>query len=878
MVTGLRSLNLITAVWVSFVITSSLSLTDSFQAPYFHLNTVSISSRHSCSMTRDTLLNGTSVDCQNRQLTDIPKALPADTVVLQLQHNHLLHLRNYSFTHLPELVQLYLSFCNLSSLEPRAFQGLGHLQTLRLDHNNLLLDNETYTSDIFLPLIRLRILDLSVNDPRRTGNIPDEIFAHLQSLKKLTIDTFQDESFGTGFLQLKKLTVLSLNSGFATEQPYCAIARLHNNTFSVFENTKLSHLYLRQCNLYQIEVGTFLPLSHITTVSMDTVKYLGIDPVIRAMFGFSGRNISQIICPHCYYPHRTSLEQLKNQMISKETTSLLKNICIEYLDLSHNRILYVDDAFAFAFAKCLRHLDLSHNYILGQVSTILELSLFKKLEYADISFQISSKRNEIDNVLRTGAEELDTDTNISNSVILTKSNLSPNVVFYLPPRLRILKLRSIVANIGKISLSEIRGGQHLTELDLAYNGLKAFRQHVRGLEHVQSVDLSGNTDAELTEHFLTSFYCAAQLFLNNMGLSQGTLLPGGPLYNGIRSLVHLTRLELSGNKIQFLPSDLLNPLTNISYVNLADNSFVKIPFDLSFIPKDLTFLDMSSNSLTYMSNGEMNTLDTLSYRHSLTLKLEGNPISCSCQALPFIRWLSSTVVALDQRNSYTCVDEEGVITSTTEVNVNLHWRRCRGLFWFLVAVTLMCFLTVVAVSTLLILRNLTYFQHRLLILLGRGAQEGRVTRHDFQKDAYIAHCELDSQLACHDIGMVLKQRYLLRLILSHDCLPGHLFIKHVVDSVNASWKTVLVVTENFLEDDWSYFTMQIAANAVTNTNPNRVILLLIGRINEALLPEFLLSLVSENNIFHLSNIPDEECEEWTHIKNRILNGDEYYFT
>ncbi|XP_067681566.1 toll-like receptor 4 [Haliotis asinina] len=875
MVTWIRILNLITAAWTGFVIASSLSFADSFQPPYSHFSTVSISSRHPCCMARDDLLNGTLVDCQNRQLADVPKVLPADTVVLQLQHNHLLQLRNYSFSHLPELVQLYLSFCILSSLEPRAFQGLSNLQTLRLDHNNLLLDKEIYTSDIFLPLIHLQILDLSVNDPRRTGNIPDESFARLQSLQKLTIDTFMDESFGNGFLLLKNLTMLSLSSGFATETPYCAVTRLHNNTFSVFENTKMSHLNLRHCELYQIEVGTFLPLSHITTVSMDTVKYLGIDPVIRAMFGFSGRNISRMICPHCYYPRGISLEQLKNQMISEETTSLLKNMCIEYMDLSHNRILYVDAAFVYAFHKCLRHLDLSHNYIVGHISTILELSLFKQLEYIDISFQIGSKRNEIDSVLRTGTEELHHHTNISNSVIFNKGNVSPNIVLYLPPTLRILKLRSISVNTGKISIAEIRGGQHLTELDLAYNGFKGIVQHVRGLEHVQSIDLSGNADAELTEHFFTSFCHAAQLFLNNMGLSQETLLPGGQLYNGIRSLVHLTRLELAGNKIQFLLGDLLNPLTNLSYVNLAGNSLVKIPFDLPSIPKSLTFLDMSSNSLTYISNEEMNTLDTFSYGHALTLKLGGNPISCSCRSLTFIRWLSSTVIALDQGSNYTCVDEEGAITSTTEVNVNLHWRRCRGLFWLLVAITLMCFLLVVAVSTLLVLRNLTYFQHRLLILLGRGAPEVQATRHDFQKDAYIAHCELDGQLACHDIGMVLKQRHLLRLILSHDCLPGHLFIKHVVDSVNASWKTVLVVTENFLEDDWSYFTMQIAANAVTNTNPNRVILLLIGRINGALIPEFLLSVVSENNIFHLSNIPDEECEVWTHIKNRILHGDEY---
>ncbi|XP_071078590.1 toll-like receptor 4 [Haliotis cracherodii] len=866
MTTLLNLLNLMTSVWTSLAATSSLSSQSFIVA--------SVNPRHHCSITHNDVLKGTSVDCQNRSLTDIPKALPADTVILQLQHNNLYQLRNYSFNHVPELVQLYLRYCNLSSLEPRAFHGLGRLQILRMDHNNLLLDKDTYSSDIFLPLTSLQVLNLGVNDPRTTGEIPDDIFVTLLTLESLTIDTFQDESFGNGLSQLKKLTCLSLG-GVWSDQPYCAIMRLHNNTFSVFEKSRLSQLDLQYCDLYLIEVGTFLPLSHITTVSMDTVKYLGIDPVIRAMFGFNGRNISQMICPYCFYPHGTSLEQLRNQMISKETTSLLENICIGHLDFSHNRILYIDTSFVFTFGKCLTYLDLSHNYIVGHVGTIFLLSFFRKLQYVDISFQINFKKNDIDGVLQKGIEEQDTR---SNRAVINKNLHAPNAVFYFPPSLRILKLRSVSTNMGILFSSEIKGAQHLTTADLAYNGIKGFPQHVRGLEHVQSMDFSGNTEFRMTEQFLKSFNCATHLFLNNKALSQGALLLDGPLYNGIRSLVHLTRVEMSGNKIQFLPGDFLHPLTNISYVKLSDNSFVKMPFDLPFIPKDLTILDLSTNSLTHMSDKEMNTLDTISYRNRLTLKLEGNPISCSCQALSFVTWLSTTYVALDKGGNYTCVDEEGVITSTSAVNANFnwHWRRCRGVFWLLFTTILMCLLIMAVVSTLLVLRNMTYFQHRFLLLLGRGAQI--VTRDAFQKDAYIAHCEQDNNLACNGIGMVLKQRYMLRLILSHDCLPGHMVIKHVVDSVNDSWKTVLVVTENFLDDDWSYFTMQIAANAVTSTNPSRVILLLIGRINEALLPDFLLSVVSEDNIFHLKNIPDEESEEWTHIQNRILTGSEYYFT
>ena len=80
------------------------------------------------------------------------------------------------------------------------------------------------------------------------------------------------------------------------------------------------------------------------------------------------------------------------------------------------------------------------------------------------------------------------------------------------------------------------------------------------------------------------------------------------------------------------------------------------------------------------------------------MNLAGNPLNCRCYNLDMVEWFWHTSVLLDgggRPGNYTCVSEDGEVTSTERVVAqwDWHWRRCVGpkvfnvaLFAFLIQV------------------------------------------------------------------------------------------------------------------------------------------------------------------------------------------------
>ncbi|XP_046346246.1 toll-like receptor 4 isoform X2 [Haliotis rufescens] len=311
-------------------------------------------------------------------------------------------------------------------------------------------------------------------------------------------------------------------------------------------------------------------------------------------------------------------------------------------------------------------------------------------------------------------------------------------------------------------------------------------------------------------------------------------------------------------------------LRTLKFLIISRNSLVSLPFTHNDMP-DLRVLDLSLNAITYFDDDTMELLETLGERNKLILKLDGNPISCSCQSLMFIQWIFTSSVTFDRNGSYSCVTEYGVLATTDTVyqKFNYHWTSCQGWFWLPVSIILMCFTALLLVSAILVSWNGTKIGNRILVLMGKGVQ--RVLRQDFSKDAYIAHLEQDIEFVMQELRTVLEERHELRLILpDRDFLPGSFVADNVVESINKSWKTVLVVSDDFLGDPWSYFIMKSTTYYISNMNPNRVILLLVGDVNHGRLPELLLNVTAEEDIIEMEELPDPNSAVWLRIRDRIL--------
>ncbi|XP_046375332.2 leucine-rich repeat-containing protein 70-like isoform X1 [Haliotis rufescens] len=471
------------------------------------LTVTSSTSQKTCQIKPDPQLGGSRVDCQNLNLTSVPGDLPPNTVSLDLSGNNITVLRDQAFVRLPRLMYLNIVNSQVSRLEANAFKGLSLLLSLRLNNNNLQLDNHTYPEDVFRPLQSLTGLNIGNNDCRIRGTTPDWIFKWLINLETLTIDTFQHDIFGSGFGYFQKLVTLNIGTESDDDCIYFAITVLQNHTFSVFENTSVQVLNVKDSKLLAIHAGAFLPFKYISKIVLENVKTLPTAMALRAFYGLNGKNVSQVLMRNSNrYVSRN--RNLRSQLITKETLIYLTHICIEHLDLSNSHIIYLDENFILLLSRCIKYLDLSNNNILGDPFTFFRMSVCKNLFFLDLSDQYkfnshmyNSGEGNLDPKLKVTQNRLHSLTRhmaVSEHSSVSKLE-SVGAGIRVPPNLRICMLRGTFTRLGRFFITGVTGSSHLAKLDLSYNGAWGFVKQINGLSFLNEVDLSGNEGRGMTK-------------------------------------------------------------------------------------------------------------------------------------------------------------------------------------------------------------------------------------------------------------------------------------------------------------------------------------------------------------------------------------------
>ncbi|VDP31293.1 unnamed protein product [Soboliphyme baturini] len=135
---------------------------------------------HECPL--DCICDGTTVDCSNRGLSQIPTQLPMFTTTLYLNDNKIVEIKNMGlFEKLLNLKSLNLNNNYITRIESEAFHGAENMKELKLRNNLLTEINEKMLHG----LSHLENLSLSNNEIKC---IMDGTFDHLKYLKQLELD------------------------------------------------------------------------------------------------------------------------------------------------------------------------------------------------------------------------------------------------------------------------------------------------------------------------------------------------------------------------------------------------------------------------------------------------------------------------------------------------------------------------------------------------------------------------------------------------------------------------------------------------------------------------------------------------------------------
>ncbi|XP_046581582.1 toll-like receptor 4 [Haliotis rubra] len=603
----------------------------------------------------------------------------------------------------------------------------------------------------------------------------------------------------------------------------------------------------------------FIHLRKLKNLILSNAMQVTPKEAVTSMYSLSYLNMTSVYFDRIYPFRDLQYGSLDRRILTKAILENLKDVCVEIFSMKSNKILWVDTSILkpdSRFSNCIEHIDFSDNHLLGDRMLIFSLSFAPRILFVNVSNHF--RKNEL----------------LSKMPNFGFPASSPSFGFSCPPTLQSLYIHGTLSDIGKLnSKIVILNAVSLRRFIFAFNGLEAFQYGVYGLENLTEFDLSGNSLGKMKPDTMTYFPSLEILKMSQIGLDRIFLLDHGS--EVFRPLIRLNTIVLSYNELTVMDRKIFsnNPLTNI---DLSFNRFETVPFDLATIPS-LRDLDLSFNSLPVLSDTEMTLVDDLAARHNFSLNLNGNLLSCGCKSLDFVLWLFSTDATIKSIDDYICVLENGRTESPSYVYSHYEeiWRRCSGPFWLSFCISGFAILFFLFTLTYMISQKKTLLFNILLRLFGFVNVPNPLRRVDVPNDAYIGYSDVDYQYVCHTVREYLEDRHRVKLFLKdRDTIPGGQIADDIINGIDSSWKTVLIITQSFVEDQWCRFIVNRVVYSSSRMPTGSIVLVLFRDVRPGDIPPTLLNVVEERHIFSVGRYMGDEGRLWAEVSKCIKTDEE----
>lgn len=647
-------------------------------------------------------------------------------------------------------------------------------------------------------------------------------------------------------LSHNKLTYLPLESTLPSnltflDLSYNEIKHILNKTFKGL--WKLSDLRLNGNKLgvpVNLDRNAFADLENIKHLDLSNNPELTfrIMPILTYGLRNSPIEILRLNKIHCTFGPSTELRV--------NDLRYLKNTTLKELHISSNRLEIVEERAVGYLPQTIKRVSIADNNLTFGLY-LLELFFLKNLEWINASMQhMSHNPREVlksffffscNNKRRDNSEELNFETANKPLRYLTNfqkqefSSARMNYTFPVPYNLKTLFMNE--SGLG-YSIPEIRFTRNNIEnLYTQGNSLRSWIGPVRSLENLKRLDMSNNFCTSVSDYFFQHLNSIVELYLNNnlLGFSLASDREG-KIFRYLNTLSHL---ELKGNKIASLPTAVFVNLTNLKYLDLSNNLLTSIDFNISHL-KSLTYLNLSSNQIQYLSDSTMDAFDQHSNQAPITLSFSNNPFLCECKTLKFLHWMdqekNSSKIHLNNFNEYTC-RKEGKLIKFVDIQQHIKEleKECASYRTLIFVVTSCILLFLFILTTGLVYRyrwRLRYFYYMTKSRYhGYKSVRGEDEQTDFKYDAFVSYADKDLRFV-QQMTSKLEGEKGIRLCIHHrDFVPGYDIAENIITAINKSRKTILILSPNFIESEWCMYELRIAKMEEIYNRDNENVLFLI---------------------------------------------------
>ncbi|XP_078309800.1 toll-like receptor 4 [Crassostrea virginica] len=775
-------------------------------------------------------------NCSHRSLTKIPQDIPIKYkdkfLSLDLSWNNFREITTSTFQNIQTNFRSHITGLNLQGnyltfIGNFSFQSLNHLCELNL--SNCSLSKTELTTQAFVNLPYLRILRLHYNYFQAKG-YPDVTLSKIFTLETLTIDVFDGFHFSSLFRNLTRLKNIKFFTGKSR-------FHLTNFTFSGLFHSPISYLdlHFRYSVYCDVSEDIFCSFPVLKGVDIEFGGLCDLNTVLRSLKCLQNRNMEYITA------HRNIPKFVTSAVfLTMKNCKYLNQICSKKVDISHNRIARVlYSPLKTVMGQCMEYLDISANRIeFIDANYIVDLlTRYPKLQVLNASLNSVGGNDFMSSVSDTFSyiKELNLFLNHSLSYktqtkFVYKSSSEKNfkenplITIVLSKKLKVFKFsknyihRPDPSFPFKVSLF----ATNLIELYLVQINLPCQYMASLQLPALENLDISGNGCNEMNSRLLEFNLNLKRFSASGSELNFTGSLSDGTIFRGLKKL---EKVDLSSNGIYVLPSTTFKDQKySLKSLNLDSNGLSSVPV---LHLKNLSVLYLRYNKIAFFSESGIRNAMSLS---KATLFIKGNPFNCECTHISSLKWLRENQNKFGDLNETYCIDNQAISIANffQEASFVQFELKCQTKEW-LIASSIMLFSVIVVVLVPVVIKRYRVHVDYLILRLRsrwRGVMRTRYSQ-SFQFDAFVTYAEEDYTLACHTLYQVLSNRGLKISLPDKDFVPGLSTVEQMLQCIDDSRKVVFVVTEKFLENGWSSYTVQMVVTHAFHNKRERSIIVII---------------------------------------------------
>lgn len=307
---------------------------------------------------------------------------------------------------------------------------------------------------------------------------------------------------------------------------------------------------------------------------------------------------------------------------------------------------------------------------------------------------------------------------------------------------------------------------------------------------------------------------------------------------GIMQLPHAAQFALNSsalyiehNNFYELPANITVGYADVTHIHAAHNRLVAL--QPTHLPHNLTTLDVRDNQLERLSvdflRAYLNESATLE-----ALYLGDNPWLCDCESEELLRVVRLQRARIPDASSLMCAN----FANVTLLNARFD-EICKTPFLYasLYAPLIGVFSTSVLILALVAL----FYKYKLMVKIwffGHNMFLCCIKEHELDKhktfDAFISYAHQDQHFVNTVLIPGLEQGRTHFRICTHErnWLAGVYIPEQIMESVEQSCRTIIVLSQHFIESDWGRLEFRTAHQCALNEGRARIIIIKYGELTD----------------------------------------------